>query len=55
MTGGRAAERSLGRLLVLTAVAFLVAAYAPLSAAAYASQYPVFTWLLARDLSATAP
>jgi hypothetical protein len=33
----------------------LVAAYAPLSAAAYASQYTVFTWLLARDLSAAPP
>jgi hypothetical protein len=35
--------------------ALLVAAYAPLSAAAYASQYTVFTWLLARDLPAAAP
>lgn len=32
----------------------LVAAYAPLSAAAYASQYTVFTWLLRRDLAAAA-
>lgn len=35
--------------------ALLVAAYAPLSAAAYASQYTVFTWLLARDLPSAAP
>jgi hypothetical protein len=35
--------------------ALLVAAYAPLSAAAYASQYTVFTWLLERDLLAAAP
>jgi hypothetical protein len=33
----------------------LVAAYAPLSAAAYASQYTVFDWLLRRDLAAAAP
>lgn len=33
----------------------LVAAYAPLSAAAYASQYTVFDWLLQRDLVAAAP
>lgn len=33
----------------------LVAAYAPLSAAAYASQYTVFGWLLRRDLAAAAP
>jgi hypothetical protein len=32
----------------------LVAAYAPLSAAAYASQYTVVDWLLRRDLSAAA-
>jgi hypothetical protein len=32
----------------------LVAAYAPLSAAAYASQYTVFAWLLDRDLAAAA-
>lgn len=32
----------------------LVAAYAPLSAAAYASQYTVFEWLLRRDLAAAA-
>jgi hypothetical protein len=32
----------------------LVAAYAPLSAAAYASQYTVFDWLLRRDLAAAA-
>ncbi len=32
----------------------LVAAYAPLSAAAYASQYTVFDWLLRRDLTAAA-
>lgn len=36
-------------------VAALVAAYAPLSAAAYASQYTVFDWLLQRDLVAAAP
>jgi hypothetical protein len=30
----------------------LTAAYAPLSAAAYASQYTVFEWLLRRDLAA---
>jgi hypothetical protein len=34
--------------------ALLVAAYAPLSAAAYASQYTVFSWLLERDLAAAA-
>jgi hypothetical protein len=34
--------------------ALLVAAYAPLSAAAYASQYTVFSWLLERDLTAAA-
>lgn len=34
--------------------ALLVAAYAPLSAAAYASQYTVFTWLLGRDLPGAA-
>jgi hypothetical protein len=33
----------------------LVAAYAPLSAAAYASQYTVFDWLLQRDLASAAP
>ncbi len=33
----------------------LVAAYAPLSAAAYASQYTVFDWLLRRDLAGAAP
>jgi hypothetical protein len=33
----------------------LVAAYAPLSTAAYASQYTVFDWLLQRDLVAAAP
>ena len=33
----------------------LVAAYAPLSAAAYASQYTVFDWLLRRDLAAAVP
>jgi hypothetical protein len=33
----------------------LVAAYAPLSAAAYASQYTVFDWLVRRDLAAAAP
>jgi hypothetical protein len=33
----------------------LVAAYAPLSAAAYASQYTVFEWLVRRDLVAAAP
>ena len=33
----------------------LVAAYAPLSAAAYVSQYTVFSWLLARDLPAAVP
>lgn len=32
----------------------LVAAYAPLSAAAYASQYTVFDWLLRRDLAGSA-
>lgn len=32
----------------------LVAAYAPLSAAAYASQYTVFDWMLERDLAAAA-
>jgi hypothetical protein len=35
--------------------ALLTAAYAPLSAAAYASQYTVFDWLLRRDLAAAAP
>lgn len=35
--------------------ALLAAAYAPLSAAAYASQYTVFAWLVARDLPAAAP
>ena len=32
----------------------LVAAYAPLSAAAYASQYTIFDWMLRRDLAAAA-
>ena len=32
-----------------------VAAYVPLSAAAYASQYTVFDWLLRRDLAGAAP
>jgi D-serine dehydratase len=35
--------------------ALLVAAYAPLSAAVYASQYTVFEWLLRRDPAAAAP
>jgi hypothetical protein len=42
------------RLCGWTGVA-LAAAYAPLSAAAYASQYTIFDWLLRRDLVAAAP
>lgn len=42
-------------VVVALGVAALVAAYAPLSAAAYASQYTVFDWLLQRDLVAAAP